>query len=53
LTPETVSGSFKVKELEKVTLWSPPLLNLKVSVSPDESKTTGRLKTKLPAFLLF
>ena len=34
-------------------LWSPPLLNLKVSVPPSESKTTGRLKIKLEAFLLF
>ena len=34
-------------------LWSPPLLNLKVSVPPSESKTTGRLKIKLDDFLLF
>ena len=59
LTPETVSGSFKVKELENVTLAkpdvsSPPLLSLKVSVaSSEESKTTGRLKIKLDDFLLF
>ena len=59
LTPETVKGSFNVNELENVIfakpeLSSPPLLNLKVSVSSsDESKTTGRSKIKLEDFLLF
>ncbi len=36
-----------------MTCWSPPLLSLKVSVPPAESKTTGRLKIKLEADLLF
>jgi hypothetical protein len=34
-------------------LWSAPLPNLKVSVAPSESNTTGRSKIKLPALLLF
>ena len=35
-------------------LWSPPLLNLRVLVASSVvSKITGRLKIKLPPFLLF